>query len=85
MKKVIAVITGALGFIFLLIGFIMKPTAESRSISIIGGADGPTSIFLAGKMGTEFSWIGIGVGAVLLFLAVLLAVRIKSGRNSKDE
>lgn len=45
----------------------------SKSVTIIGGADGPTSIFLAGKIGTGF-WIGIAVlGIAVLLLTVLLA------------
>ncbi len=33
----------------------------AKSVTIIGGADGPTSVFLAGKIGSGF-WIGIKIG-----------------------
>ena len=38
------------------------------AVSIIGGADGPTSIFLAGKVGVGFFW-----GTYLIWLLVILA------------
>ncbi len=38
----------------------------ASSISIIGGADGPTSVFIAGKVGSLF-WLGlIGAGIVIV-------------------
>ena len=46
---------------------------ESVSISIIGGADGPTSIFLAGKLGTGFK---ITVALAITFIVVLAVVVI---------
>jgi len=45
----------------------------AKSVTIIGGADGPTSVFLAGKIGSGF-WIGIIVSAIaILLVTVLLA------------
>ena len=45
----------------------------AKSDTIIGGADGPTSVFLAGKIGSGF-WIGIIVSAIaILLVTVLLA------------
>lgn len=35
------------------VAFLTNPPASSKSISIIGGADGPTSIFIAGKTAGE--------------------------------
>ena len=46
---------------------------NSVSISIIGGADGPTSIFLAGKIGTGFKLtIALVAGLVILLAAVVI-------------
>ena len=47
--------------------------AAKSVTTIIGGADGPTSVFLAGKIGSGF-WIGIIVSAIaILLVTVLLA------------
>ena len=52
------------------------------SISIIGGADGPTSVFLAGKLGID--WINIyGLILVVLLLIpnIIYAVKTKEQKN----
>ena len=36
--------------------FLQFPDKAAAAISIIGGADGPTSIFLAGKLGQTAIW-----------------------------
>ncbi len=33
-------------------GLVVQETAPADAISVIGGADGPTSIFVAGKVGS---------------------------------
>ncbi len=43
----------------------------AKSVTIIGGADGPTSVFLAGKIGSGF-WIGIIVSAIVILLVTVL-------------
>ena len=45
---------------------------EAVSITVIGGADGPTSIFLAGKIGGGLWLLIIGFVIVMLLLAALL-------------
>lgn len=42
-----------------------------KSVTIIGGADGPTSVFLAGKIGSGF-WVGIIVSAIVILLVTVL-------------
>ncbi len=55
--------------------FLMAPDGKAQdAVSIIGGADGPTSIFLAGKTGDgqtaeSFSIIGGADGPTSIFLA----------------
>ncbi len=47
-----------------------------KSVSIIGGADGPTSVFLAGKIGdtgSDMSLVAVIVG-VIIVLAVAGAI-----------
>lgn len=74
MKKIIGVIIAIVGIIIAGFGISMKQK-EAMAISIIGGADGPTSVFLAGKLGTT-SFLAIIVVAVVL-LAVRVAIIVK--------
>ena len=61
------------GIIYIILNFIRKvleyAQKKSVAISIIGGADGPTSIFLAGKLGAGFY-----LGTYLLWLLIILLV-----------
>lgn len=70
MKKVIAFIVAALGILIAAIGIHMKSKA-AVAVSIIGGADGPTSIFLAGKIGDGFILGTILLGIVLAVVGVI--------------
>ena len=60
------------GIVYLILNFIRKVLEfahkKAVAVSIIGGADGPTSIFLAGKVGGGFFW-----GTYLIWLLVILA------------
>lgn len=49
----------------------MKP--DSYDISIIGGADGPTAIFIAG----QFPWLAVGAVAAVTIAVVLIALYLK--------
>ena len=68
---------GIVGIIIIAVGIINKFSKSAMSVSIIGGADGPTSIFLAGKVGSDFSLLGIIVGIILVVIAVIIAMRKK--------
>lgn len=54
------------------------------SISIIGGADGPTSIFLAGKLGTGFK-VAVVVGIVLLAVTAIIIVKSIMKKKHKEK
>lgn len=41
-----------------------------KSIGVIGGADGPTAIFVAGKIGGGDLFVGIAVAVVIVLLIV---------------
>ena len=60
------------GAVYILLNFIRRVSEFTQkkavAVSIIGGADGPTSIFLAGKVGAGFFW-----GTYLIWLLVILA------------
>ena len=52
---------------------------ESTSIGIIGGADGPTAIFVSGDpMGLVLAVAGIAAAAALLVTGIVLWVRHKN-------
>jgi len=44
-----------------------------QDIGIIGGADGPTAVFVAG----QFPWLFIAIGAAVLAAVVLLLLYLK--------
>lgn len=75
-KKIGIIIVAVIGILAVIYGIITKAKAAA-SISIIGGADGPTSIFLAGKIGDGFSLTFIVAGVVILAAALLLILRKK--------
>ncbi len=72
-KKILAVIAGILGACFVYLGISMK-IKEQESIAIIGGADGPTAIFVAGKVG-DGTMIAIAVVGVILILGAIWLFR----------
>lgn len=75
-EKIIAGVAGAVGIILAVIGVLLK-IKKSMAVSVIGGADGPTSIFLAGKVGGDMS-AGLFVAAIIcLIVAVVLVFRKK--------
>ncbi len=70
-----------LGIIAVLIGTVVVVitllTRRAHSVSIIGGADGPTSIFLAGKVDPLSLIIGLVVGAAIVVAGVVLVIKSK--------
>lgn len=76
MKKTMAIILGVMGLVLACFSAILK-WKKQMSVSIIGGADGPTSIFLAGKVGNDFSVAGIVVGILFIVIAGFLMLRKK--------
>ena len=70
MKKVVGIIGYIIGFLLISIGGIMK-AKEHTAVSIIGGADGPTSIFLAGSLNGELSISLILIGVVVLMIILI--------------
>lgn len=76
MKKTMAIILGVIGLVLAGFSAVLK-WKKQMSVSIIGGADGPTSIFLAGKVGNDFSVTGIVVGILFIVIAGFLMLRKK--------
>ena len=60
----------------------MGDAIMSDNISIIGGADGPTSVFVAGKLGMNWlSTFGLVLVILLLIPNIIYAVRVKNQKN----
>lgn len=80
MKKLAAGILSAVGAVILgygIFGIVSKlKKTVSYSYSVIGSADGPTSVFIAGKVGDGLWWTMIAIGGAILGLAVALLVAI---------
>ena len=73
MKKIIAIIIAVLGVILAGVGISAKMKGVA-SIGIIGAADGPTAIFVAGKVGDEFS-LGVIIVSIILVVSGILIYR----------
>ena len=69
MKKAVGIIGCIIGFLLIILGSAMK-MKEHTAVTIVGGADGPTSIFVAGQLNGDlaisFILIGIAVLAIIL-------------------
>ena len=80
MKKVIGITLSVIGIIMAAISLVFKVNEQisvAKSVSVIGGADGSTSIFVAGKIGGAPAIIGIIVGIVLLAIGIFIFARKK--------
>lgn len=78
-KKVIAGIGFIAGLLLIIAGIYQNMSVKASAISIIGGADGPTSIFLAGKVGgTLFGTIGIIVGIAVMAVVFIVCMKSKN-------
>ena len=49
----------------------------NKSVSIIGAGDGPTSVFLAGKIGRDYSVFTFIIGIILFVIAVVIYFKHK--------
>lgn len=76
MKKVFGIVIAMIGIIVAAFAIDMKQK-EAYAISIIGGADGPTSVFLAGKVGSSTSAGILVVGVVILVVGIILLLKKK--------
>ena len=60
-----------IGCVLVIFGINMK-IKENASVAVIGGADGPTAIFLAGKVGNGTIMGIIAIGIVLVAAALYI-------------
>lgn len=59
-----------------IIGLISKEKGN-KSVSIIGAEDGPTSVFLAGKIGRDYSVFAFIIGIIFLIIAGVIYFKHK--------
>lgn len=78
--KILVVLIGVFAAIAAVFG-VQSYLSEVQAVAIIGGADGPTSIFLAGKVGGGDIFIGLAVAVVMILLIIWL---INKGKKKKD-
>ena len=76
MKKVLGIVGCSIGFLLVILGSVMK-VKEHTAVSIIGGADGPTSIFVAGNLGCDLSISFILTGVAVLVITLICYLKRK--------
>lgn len=80
MKKRVGMIISIIGIILAVGGItykVKKSMSAAISFSIIGKADGPTSIFLAGKVGDGIPLAVAVIGIILLLIGIGIYVKGK--------
>ena len=76
MKKIVGIALTVIGIVVTALSLILKIKGQI-SVSVIGGADGPTSVFLAGKVVDNSAVTGSIAGIVLLVVGIFMIVRKK--------
>ena len=80
MKKVFGIGSCIIGMLLVISGAVMKLKGNT-AVVVIGGADGPTSMFVAGKLNGDFSVMLILIGIVLLAIAAMIYWKRKGGNS----
>lgn len=75
MKKILVIVAGIVGLIFIIIGAALK--INNNAISVIGGVDGPTSVFVATKLNSSSVSMFIVIGVILLVAAIFFYLKRK--------
>ena len=75
MKKILVIVAGIVGLIFVIIGAALK--INNNAISVIGGVDGPTSVFVATKLNSSSVSMFIVIGVILLVSAIFFYLKRK--------
>ena len=77
MKKVLSIISIISGALVLLsvatpmiVGLVLNAQTASGSVGIIGGADGPTAIFLAGTIGAGGVILEVVIGVLMIAVGI---------------
>lgn len=73
MKRITGIVLAVLGIAATVFGMIFKAKGQM----VIGGADGPTAVFVAGKVGGTSAAAGIVAGIVLLAMGIFMIAKKK--------
>lgn len=69
------------GIMYLILNFVRRiytfAMQKGMAVSIIGGADGPTSIFLAGKVGGSMIAYLVSLVVILIGVGIVIYIRKK--------
>jgi len=76
-KKVVGGIITIIGIVMAAWGIHVYVFAKEATSILIGGADGPTSVFIAGKVGNGFGLGTIFVGIILVVAGVVIFIKSK--------
>lgn len=71
MKKMVGIIMGIFGILLSVAGIAVK-LKESVSVSAIGGVDGPTSVFVAGRVNENVPAQLLLAGMILLVVGAIV-------------
>ena len=77
MKKVVGGIITIIGIVMAAWGIHVYVFAKEATSILIGGADGPTSVFIAGKVGNGVGLGTIFVGIILVVAGVVIFIKSK--------
>lgn len=80
MKKKIAILVSLLIGLFAIAAGVSWRARQQAAIAVIGGSDGPTSIFIAGKLAKP-SIYGYFLAGIIFIIVILLIVK---NRNHKS-
>ena len=86
MKRIAAMVAGLAGAVLLAAGIMLKVRSQ-REVSVIGetmvigGADGPTSIFIAARVNYDALALLLIAGAVLLILLGIWMITKRMGKE----
>ena len=86
MKRIAAMMASLAGAVLLAAGIMMKVKSQREfsvigETMVIGGADGPTSIFIAAKINHDTLALLLIAGAVLLILIGIWLIKKRKGKE----
>lgn len=83
MRKILGITISAIGIVITVLGLILQVKGQ-MAVSIIGGTDGPTSVFFAGIVGGPSSVTGIIAGIVLFVVGIFIIAGKKSNPSLQE-
>jgi Na+-transporting methylmalonyl-CoA/oxaloacetate decarboxylase beta subunit len=72
MMKWICGFTGIAGFALVIVGAL---SAGNKAVAVIGGANGPTSIFIATKPSTVTATVMLASGIIIILGTIIIVVK----------